>query len=92
MFFALALGFWVMQFSTSVRVAKTVNSKDKNYSTVDLQGLKKVQAPSELARREKLHFKIRETLQQQVEEDEALIECISGTRGKFGGAYYLGIE
>ncbi len=51
-----------------------------------------MQAPSELARREKLHFKIRETLQQQVEEDEALIECISGTRGKFGGAYYLGLS
>jgi hypothetical protein len=92
MFFALALGFWIMQFSTSVRVAKTVNSKDKNYSTVDLQEFKKVQAPSELTRREKLHFKIRETLQQQVKEDEALIECISGTRGKFGGAYYLGLS
>lgn len=91
MFFALALGFWIMQFSTSVRVARTVNSKDKNYSTVDLQEFKKVQAPSELTRIEKLHLKIRGTLQQQLEEGETLIEWISGMSGKYGGYYYLGL-
>jgi hypothetical protein len=90
--FILSIVFWVYQISTSIRLAQVIRSQGNDNSLTQLEEFEKVEYPLELPRRERLQFKVRETLRQQLELGEELLGYIHAMRGKYGGYYYLGLS
>ncbi len=90
--FIMALYFWYMQISMAVRMAQAIKFSNNELTLALIENVEGIQIPTDLSRKEKMVFRIRETLGQQLEFGEKFVEGIHAMRGMYGGQYYLGIS